>query len=227
MSLVTRIGDQARKAFRLPWSLLREFCEHVPGLQTLLQAYDNQPLLRKYIAPYIRLVLTTYICASIGKFIRTRHATSKASKTMQNLFVWCWYIICGLALRSRLRTAKEYKGSRDISQSSMKASSITTGLSLTRKELRRYNGTTPNLPIYVAILGKIYDVSSSRHNYEPGGTYHAFAGKEGNRGMALMSTDPDHVVPEIDGLNETQRRILHSWVEYYEQRYPCIGTVIP
>lgn len=51
-------------------------------------------------------------------------------------------------------------------------------LSLTLAELARHDGTDPSLPIYVAIKGVIYDVSTKRESYGPGCGYHVFAGKD-------------------------------------------------
>lgn len=36
---------------------------------------------------------------------------------------------------------------------------------LTLEELAKFNGVDPTLPIYVAVKGLIYDVSSSRESY--------------------------------------------------------------
>ncbi|MCJ1355820.1 MAG: hypothetical protein MMC33_005812 [Icmadophila ericetorum] len=52
---------------------------------------------------------------------------------------------------------------------------------LTDSELSLYNGTSPHLPIYLALNGTIYDVSASPHTYGPGGSYHFFAGRDATR----------------------------------------------
>ena len=41
----------------------------------------------------------------------------------------------------------------------------------TRNELVAFNGHTPGLPIYIAVLGNVYDVSDGRKFYGPG-NYH-------------------------------------------------------
>lgn len=45
-------------------------------------------------------------------------------------------------------------------------------------ELIKYNGTNPDLPIYLAMDGYVYDVTSGKEFYEPGGSYHDLAGKD-------------------------------------------------
>lgn len=50
--------------------------------------------------------------------------------------------------------------------------------SFTAEELKVYDGTNPNLPIYLAYNRNIYDVTSGKSYYETGGTYHYLAGKD-------------------------------------------------
>lgn len=54
-------------------------------------------------------------------------------------------------------------------------------LYLTTEELAAFDGTDPTRPIYLAINGTIYDVSSNARTYGPGGPYHFFAGTDASR----------------------------------------------
>ena len=54
-------------------------------------------------------------------------------------------------------------------------------LQLTPAELSVFDGSDPNKPIYLAINGKIFDVSAGRHTYGPGGSYEVFAGRDATR----------------------------------------------
>lgn len=56
------------------------------------------------------------------------------------------------------------------------------GVHLTDAQLALYNGADPNLPIYVALNGTIYDVTAGKKTYGPGGMYHVFAGRDAARG---------------------------------------------
>lgn len=40
------------------------------------------------------------------------------------------------------------------------------------EELSKYNGTNPDLPIYLAFEGKVYAVTAGKKYYEKGGSYH-------------------------------------------------------
>lgn len=66
---------------------------------------------------------------------------------------------------------------------------------LTDIELLSYDGSDPTKPIYLALNGTIYDVSSSPGTYGPGGSYHVFAGRDAARafitGCFVEDASPD------------------------------------
>lgn len=74
-------------------------------------------------------------------------------------------------------------------------------LLLTDAELSLYNGTSPTLPIYLALNSSIYDVSASPHIYGPGGSYHFFAGRDATRAFVTGCFDED-LVPDLRGVEE-------------------------
>lgn len=41
----------------------------------------------------------------------------------------------------------------------------------TPRELARYDGSSPDRPVYVAVDGEVYDVSANRRIYGKGGSY--------------------------------------------------------
>jgi predicted heme/steroid binding protein len=54
-------------------------------------------------------------------------------------------------------------------------------VNLTPSQLSTYDGSNPDLPIYLAINGTIFDVSAGRQTYGPGGSYSVFAGRDATR----------------------------------------------
>ena len=48
----------------------------------------------------------------------------------------------------------------------------------TAQELKKFDGTDENLPIYMAYNGDVYDVTAGREFYKVGGSYHDLAGKD-------------------------------------------------
>ncbi|KAI5467030.1 hypothetical protein BGZ63DRAFT_346126 [Mariannaea sp. PMI_226] len=54
---------------------------------------------------------------------------------------------------------------------------------LTPDELLKFDGSDPELPIYIGLNGTIVDVSNGRRIYGPGGSYNVFAGVDAARGF--------------------------------------------
>ncbi|KAK3725355.1 hypothetical protein LTR37_000325 [Vermiconidia calcicola] len=73
---------------------------------------------------------------------------------------------------------------------------------LTDAQLTLYNGTDPNLPVYLALNGTIYDVSAGRRVYGPGGSYHVFAGKDAARGF-ITGCFTEDATPDLRGAEWT------------------------
>ncbi|KAL4970295.1 putative heme/steroid binding domain protein [Aspergillus stella-maris] len=74
-------------------------------------------------------------------------------------------------------------------------------VTLTPTELLAYNGETPDLPIYVAINGTIFDVSANPAMYGPGGGYHFFAGRDATRAFVTGCFKED-LTDDISGVEE-------------------------
>lgn len=69
-------------------------------------------------------------------------------------------------------------------------SQINTNLStISQKDLGKYNGDDPTLPIYIALDGNVYDVTEGKVFYEPGGAYHYLAGKDSSLELKLFGAD--------------------------------------
>lgn len=102
-------------------------------------------------------------------------------------------------------------------------------VNLTLDELALYNGTDASLPIYVAINGKVYDVSNSRETYGPGGTYGFFSGKDAARAFHTgCFRKPDEFTYDLRGLDMEEALVdIKSWQSYYEKsnRYWFAGVV--
>lgn len=102
-------------------------------------------------------------------------------------------------------------------------------VNLTIDELARHDGTDPKLPIYLAINGLVYDVSSSRKIYGPKGAYHKLSGKDAARvfvtGCLMI---PEEYTYDLRGLNpdEVYSGIL-GWDNFFRKnnRYWYTGIV--
>ncbi|KAL6878777.1 cytochrome b5 [Trichoderma novae-zelandiae] len=77
---------------------------------------------------------------------------------------------------------------------------------------------------YVAIKGKVYDVTGNKA-YQPGGAYHVFAGKDASRALGKTSTKPEDVSPDWSDLDDKEKGTLEDWVTFFSKRYNVVGVV--
>lgn len=96
----------------------------------------------------------------------------------------------------------------------------------TLQELSSFDGSNPSKPIYVAIKGIVFDVSSKRDVYGPGGSYHVFAGKDGSKGLGLSSLKVEDAIPDYSSLKPTELKVLDDWVSFFTKRYNIIGQIV-
>lgn len=106
----------------------------------------------------------------------------------------------------------------------------------TTEQLKQYDGSDSAKPIYVAIkgghiylfclfvfepnelnciLGTVFDVSSKSDVYGAGKSYNIFAGKDGSKGLALSSLDPENAVADYRGLGVKEMGVLDDWHSFF------------
>ncbi|CAH1762405.1 3720_t:CDS:2 [Entrophospora sp. SA101] len=95
----------------------------------------------------------------------------------------------------------------------------------TPAELAKYDGTDASQPIYVAIKGTIFDVTTKRESYGPGGSYNVFAGKDASKALGMGSLQPEDVIADYSSLDDKQLKVLEDWFEYFKKRYNIIGKL--
>jgi predicted heme/steroid binding protein len=83
-------------------------------------------------------------------------------------------------------------------------------------------------PLYLAIRGRIYDVTSGRSFYGAGRSYHHFVGRDASRAFATGCSQPACLVPHLDGLSSDDLREVDRWVELYEfhDKYSYVGRLV-
>ncbi|XXH03551.1 hypothetical protein Hte_009956 [Hypoxylon texense] len=91
------------------------------------------------------------------------------------------------------------------------------------EELAKADGTEGQ-KAYVAIKGKVYDVSGNKA-YRSGGSYHVFAGKDASRALAKTSTKAEDVKPEWEDLDDEKKQTLEDWNTFFSKRYNVVGIV--
>ncbi|TKR77429.1 hypothetical protein L596_018404 [Steinernema carpocapsae] len=101
-----------------------------------------------------------------------------------------------------------------------------TGLPMfTREQLQLFDGTRPSKPVYLALLGRVYDVEKGRKHYGKGGGYHFFAGKDATRAFVSGDFTDEGLVDDVEGLSEQDLLGIHDWVTFYERDYKLVGIL--
>ncbi|XP_069464632.1 neudesin [Ambystoma mexicanum] len=94
----------------------------------------------------------------------------------------------------------------------------------TEEDLARYDGQEEGQPIYMAVKGAVFDVTSGKEFYGKGASYNALAGKDSTRAVAKMSLDPEDLTHDTTGLTEDQLKALDDiFDDVYKKKYPIVG----
>lgn len=87
----------------------------------------------------------------------------------------------------------------------------------TREQLKFYDGIKSEGRILVAVLGKVFDVSTAADFYGPGGPYSVFAGRDASRALATFSVEPSLFRDTYDDLSDLKPSQLDSVKEWEMQ----------
>lgn len=100
-------------------------------------------------------------------------------------------------------------------------------VNLTDDELALYNGRDSSLPIYVAINGSVFDVSSNPMTYGPGGPYEFFSGTDAARAFVTGCFRQD-LTYDLRGIDENvAKAAIQGWQNFFSNshKYWYVGTV--
>ncbi|KAI0482730.1 cytochrome b5 [Xylariaceae sp. FL0804] len=102
----------------------------------------------------------------------------------------------------------------------------------TPRTLLPHNGLA-GMPVYLAVRGRVFDVTSGRNFYGPGGPYENFAGRDASRGLACHSFDEDMLTKDLDGPLDTLEGLgpdefesLQGWEERFLSKYLVVGRLV-
>ena len=85
---------------------------------------------------------------------------------------------------------------------------------VTQTELEDGDGVD-GAPVYVALRGRVYDVSAGKKFYGSGKPYHHFVGRDASRAFATGCRAVECVSADLDGLGPSQLRELDRWMEMH------------
>ncbi|GAB7362027.1 hypothetical protein MBLNU230_g2061t1 [Neophaeotheca triangularis] len=95
------------------------------------------------------------------------------------------------------------------------------------------NNGVDNAPVYLAVRGRVFDVTPGRNFYGPGGPYANFAGRDASRGLACGSFDPDMLTGDLRGpldkledLGAEEMEALRGWEERFAEKYLVVGRLV-
>ncbi len=87
--------------------------------------------------------------------------------------------------------------------------------------------------VFMAVRGRVFDVSTGRNFYGPGGPYANFAGRDASRGLASHSFDEDMLTKDLDGpldplqdLDAEQIEALEGWEARFSEKYDIVGRLV-
>jgi membrane-associated progesterone receptor component len=87
--------------------------------------------------------------------------------------------------------------------------------------------------VYLAIRGRVFDVTAGKNFYGPGGPYENFAGRDASRGLACQSFDDDMLTKDLKGplddlsnLDAEQVENLQGWEERFQEKYLVVGKLV-
>lgn len=96
----------------------------------------------------------------------------------------------------------------------------------TEAELEQYDGTRDGMPIYVAVDGRVFDVSAKPQIYGPTGPYHFLSGRDAARayGTGCFETDLTHDLRDLD---EQTLAAVAGWQQFFSNNplYWEVGRV--
>jgi len=93
----------------------------------------------------------------------------------------------------------------------------------TQKELLKFDGTDENLPLYLVVVGQVYDVSNGRQYYSKGEGYNIFAGKDCSRAFVTGEFDANNRTADAPAFHDIfdftvdQLLGIEDWRKFYRK----------
>ncbi|VDK53380.1 unnamed protein product, partial [Cylicostephanus goldi] len=94
------------------------------------------------------------------------------------------------------------------------------------EQLALFDGSRASRPVYLAILGRVYNVDKGKKHYGKGGGYHFFAGRDATRAFVSGDFTEAGLVDNTDGLSHEDLLGIRDWVSFYEKDYKLVGVLV-
>ncbi|KAL6348495.1 hypothetical protein AAG906_009955 [Vitis piasezkii] len=96
----------------------------------------------------------------------------------------------------------------------------------TAQELALHNGANDSLPILLAILGSVFDVTKGKSHYGLGGGYNHFSGRDASRAFVSGNFSGDGLTDSLRGLSRTEVKSVVEWRDFYFRSYTFVGKLV-
>ncbi|GMT20909.1 hypothetical protein PFISCL1PPCAC_12206, partial [Pristionchus fissidentatus] len=96
---------------------------------------------------------------------------------------------------------------------------------MTTEQLSLFDGSRDSRPVYLAIVGRVYDVNKGKKHYGKGGGYSFFAGRDATRAFVSGDFSPTGLRDDVEGLSHEDILGIRDWVAFYEKDYSLVGVV--
>ena len=98
---------------------------------------------------------------------------------------------------------------------------------ITINELSAHGPEGPLKPIWLAVMGRVYDVNRGADSYYgPNGGYKVFSGRDASRAFVTGEFKGAGLTDDVTGLNPLQLEELDGWVKFYDKDYTYVGKLI-
>lgn len=99
-------------------------------------------------------------------------------------------------------------------------------LYLTPSQLAEYDGRDGG-PVFLAVYGRVFDVSAGRDHYGPGGGYASLAARDSSRAFATNCYRSKADQSDLRGLTPEQMKAIDHWYKFYNEheKYTAVGWV--
>eukprot|EP00760_Papus_ankaliazontas_P027883 PhM_4_TR3458/c0_g1_i1/m.23133 len=99
---------------------------------------------------------------------------------------------------------------------------------ITAEELALHNGTDPSLPLYLVVMGEVFDVSKGSRHYGVGSGYNIFCGRDGSRAFTTGEFTQTGAVASLAGLAPSQIKSVVGWRDFYRTHatYEFVGRLV-
>eukprot|EP00668_Euglena_longa_P045817 GGOE01061499.1.p1 GENE.GGOE01061499.1~~GGOE01061499.1.p1 ORF type:complete len:285 (+),score=65.00 GGOE01061499.1:181-1035(+) len=97
----------------------------------------------------------------------------------------------------------------------------------TPEELAEYDGRHPRKPLYLAVLGEVFDVTTGAQHYQQGTGYHCFVGRDASAAFMTGKFQGDGLTSDVSDLAPEGLQAVLGWRDFYakHETYRKVGLL--